>query len=129
VIYYNCTDISLTSLNFVTSVPCEMPLNPVNSCFKQRAVLQQVPVINRCPSFKTWLLKATIVQVNLCSPCPSVACPISPIFTLANCEDCEQETLSISVGCRHALEIKPEVTSHPVCLLTRLCQWHSLLQK
>jgi hypothetical protein len=69
---------------------------------------EQVPVITRCPSFKNCLLKATIVQENLCSPCPEVPCPTCPPFKLVNHEDCEPETHSTRVRGRLALEIKPE---------------------
>jgi hypothetical protein len=103
----------------VVHVPCEMSLNRVNSCFKQRLffIAKQVPIITRCPTFKNCLLKATIVQVNLCSPCPKVTYPKFSLSKLANYEDYEPETCSIRVRGRLVLEIKPEWISHLVCLL------------
>jgi hypothetical protein len=69
------------------------------------------------------LLTATIVQVNLCSPCPSIAHPMCPLFFLAN--DRKPKTHSIRVRGRLVLEIKPEQTSCPVYLVTRLFVVHT----
>jgi hypothetical protein len=92
------TAILLTSASWVPRSSQEPPAPGLNSCFEQRLFLaEQVPITARCPSFENCLLKATVVQVNLCSPCPKVPCPKCPLSKLANNKDCEPETQSISV--------------------------------
>jgi hypothetical protein len=53
--------------------------------------------------------------------------PMCPLFKLSSHVDCEPKP--IRVRGKLVLEIKIEQTSHSVCLLARLCLWHTLLQK